>query len=98
ICPVEPNCKNLFSVSFFYPDKSRGNIPINNSAAGELDQTQLDQCRTELETAGPRAIALCLPEVPLEARSEFLRIETECGRFPNSSFCSKGVGTGGEMK
>jgi sugar/nucleoside kinase (ribokinase family) len=85
---VEPNCKTLFSVSFLYPDKSGGNITINNSAAGELDQSQLDQCRRELEAAGPRAIALSLPEVPLEARSEFLRIATECGSFRIASFAA----------
>lgn len=85
---MEPNCKTLFSMSFLYPDKSGGNITINNSAAGELDQAQLDQCRTELETAGPRAIALCLPEVPLEARSEFLRIATECRSFRIASFAA----------
>jgi sugar/nucleoside kinase (ribokinase family) len=94
---VEPNCKTLFSVSFLYPDKSGGNITINNSAAGELDQTQLDQCRTELETAGPRAIALCLPEVPLEARSEFLRIATECGSFRIASFAPKEMETVREL-
>jgi sugar/nucleoside kinase (ribokinase family) len=86
---VEPNCRTLFSVSFLYPDKSGGNITINNSAAGEFDQAQLDQCRTELESAGPRAIALCLPEVPLEARSEFLRIATECGNFRIASFAAR---------
>ena len=85
---VEPNCKTLFSVSFLYPDKSGGNITIKNSAAGELDQTQLEKCRRELEAAGPRAIALCLPEVPLEARIEFLRIATECGSFRIASFAT----------
>jgi sugar/nucleoside kinase (ribokinase family) len=85
---VESNYKTLFSVTFLYPDKSGGNITINNSAASELDQAQLDQCRGELETAGSRAIALCLPEVPLEARSEFLRIATECGSFRIASFAT----------
>src|SRR5580692_2133900 len=86
---VESNYKTLFSVTFLYPDKSGGNITINNSAASELDQAQLDQCRGELETAGSRAIALCLPEVPLEARSEFLRIATECGNFRIASFAAR---------
>jgi sugar/nucleoside kinase (ribokinase family) len=90
---VEPNCKTLFSLSFLYPDKSGGNITINNSAAGELDQSQLDQCRRELEAAGPRAIALSLPEVPLEARSEFLRIATECGSFRIASFAAGEIET-----
>lgn len=85
---VEPNRKTLFSVSFLYPDKSGGNITINNSAAGKLDHALLDRCRTELDAAGPHAIALCLPEVPLEARSEFLRIATECGSFRIASFAA----------
>jgi sugar/nucleoside kinase (ribokinase family) len=83
---VEPERKTLFSLSFLYPDKSGGNITISNSAAGELDGAQLDQCRTELAAAGSRAIALCLPEVPLGARNEFLRIATDCNSYRIASF------------
>ncbi len=83
---VEPERKTLFSLSFLYPDKSGGNITISNSAAAELGSAQLDRCRTELAAAGPRAVALCLPEVPLEARNEFLRIATGCRNYRIASF------------
>ncbi|MGC2605879.1 MAG: PfkB family carbohydrate kinase [Silvibacterium sp.] len=83
---VEPRYRTLFSVSFLYPDKSGGNITISNSAAGELDQAQLDHCQRELAAAGSRAIALCLPEVPLKARSEFLRIASDSGSYRVASF------------
>ena len=83
---VEPERKTLFSLSFLYPDKSSGNITISNSAAAELGSAQLDRCRTELAAARPRAVALCLPEVPLEARNEFLRIATGCRNYRIASF------------
>jgi sugar/nucleoside kinase (ribokinase family) len=89
---VEPEYRTLFSVSFLYPDKSGGNITIENSAASMLDHAHLESCRKELGAAGRRGIALCLPEVPLRARAEFLRIATDCGSYRVASF------TSGEMK
>jgi len=85
---VEPGRGTLFSVSFLYPDKSSCNVTISNSAAAELANAQLDACRAELAALRPRAIALCLPEVPLSARSRFLNIATECDSFRVASFAA----------
>jgi sugar/nucleoside kinase (ribokinase family) len=78
----------LFSVCFLYPDGAGGNITTSNSAASALDSRDVERCRSLLEAAGPRGIALCLPEVPLEARRDFLRMATEYGSYRVASFAS----------
>lgn len=83
---IEGECETLFSVSFLYPDKSGGNITVANSAANALTEEQIESCRPDLASAGERGIALCLPEVPLKARSKFLSIATECGNYRVASF------------
>lgn len=85
---VDPTFGTLFSVSFLYPDKSGGNITASNSAASRLSSSQLQECRTELAGAAEHGIALCLPEVPIAARQEFLRLATECGSYRVASFPS----------
>ena len=86
---MEAERSTLFSVAFFYPDKSGGNITASNSAACKLSSDQLAECRGVMQRAGSRGIALCLPEVPLDARAEFLRIATECGNYRIASFTSE---------
>jgi len=85
---ILPEYPTLFSVCFLYPDGSGGNITTSNSAASALDKAQIEACRPLLQAAGRRGIALCLPEVPLDARREFLRIATECGSYRVASFTS----------
>lgn len=83
---IEPEHKTLASVSFLYPDKSACNVTISNSAAAALDRGQIEACRCELGRAGQSGIALCLPEVPLQERSDFLQLATECGNYRVASF------------
>lgn len=85
---IDPERRTLFSISFLYPDKSGGNITASNSAAYALSSSQLSKCRSDLAIAAGHGIALCLPEVPIEARQEFLRIATECGSYRVASFTS----------
>jgi sugar/nucleoside kinase (ribokinase family) len=85
---IDRKCGTLFSVSFLYPDKSGGNITASNSAACGLSSSQLQECRTELASAAGHGIALCLPEVPIAARHEFLRLAAECGSYRVASFPS----------
>jgi sugar/nucleoside kinase (ribokinase family) len=85
---IEPECSTLFSVTLVYPDKSGGNITTSNSAAWALSSTQLSQCRHTLAMAGKHGMALCLPEVPIEVRQEFLQIATDCGSYRVASFAS----------
>lgn len=89
---IESDRPTLFSVAFFYPDKSGGNITASNSAACKLSSDQLAQCLEQMQRAGDRGIALCLPEVPLDARAEFLQIATECGNYRIGSFTAEEIG------
>jgi len=85
---IEPERNTLFSVTILYPDGSGGNITTSNSAACALSRSQLSKCRKDLAVAGAHGVALCLPEVPIDARQEFLRIATECGSYRVASFPS----------
>lgn len=78
----------LFSVCFQYPDGTGGNITTNNSAAAELCERDLDGIESVLNSAGPRTIALSLPEVSLEVRRQFLKRATRGGAFRAASFVS----------
>lgn len=78
----------LFSVSLLYPDQSACNITSSNSAASCLDAAQLDGCRRDLVRAGRFGVALCLPEVPLALRHEFLEMATAAGSYRVASFAS----------
>lgn len=78
----------LFSVCFTYPDSSGGNITSSNSAAAGLRLDDVLRGGELLRVAGPRGVALCLPEVPLEIRREFLELATDCDSFRVASFAS----------
>lgn len=95
---VEPECRTMFSAVFLYPDKSGGNITASNSAASKLSSDQLADCRHPLAKAGAGGIALCLPEVPLDKREEFLRMATECGSYRVASFTSEEMKSARELK
>ena len=83
-----PNARTMSSIVFLYPDKSGGNITASNSACSKLSSDQIAECRELLDGRGNRGIALCLPEVPLDKRAEFLRMATECGSYRVASFAS----------
>jgi sugar/nucleoside kinase (ribokinase family) len=95
---VEPELSTLFSVAFLYPDKSGGNITTSNSAACKLSSGQLAECRHQMAAVGARGIALCLPEVPMDARHEFLQIATKCGSYRVASFTSEEIKIAHELK
>ncbi len=76
----------LFSVSFLYPDGAGGNITANNSAASALNLNDIHQGERVMAASAQHCVALCLPEVPLEIRHEFLKLATRCGNFRAASF------------
>ena len=82
----DPALKTLFSVCFIYPDGSGGNITSSNSAARMLSLDDLRAATPYMKAAGPRAAALCVPEVPLELRRDFLELATHCGNYKVCSF------------
>ena len=76
----------LFSVSFLYPDGAGGNITASNSAASAIDLNDIRNGEELMAANARRCVALCLPEVPLEIRHEFLNLATRCGNFRAASF------------
>jgi sugar/nucleoside kinase (ribokinase family) len=82
--------KTLFSVTFLYPDGTGGNITANNSAAAALDLNDIRNGERVMERMGPRCVAICLPEVPIDIRQEFLKLATRSGNYRAASFtCSE---------
>lgn len=82
----DPLLKTLFSVCFIYPNGTGGNITSSNSAAQTLNAKDLRLASSYMKAAGPRALALCVPEVPLELRRQFLELATHCGNYRACSF------------
>jgi sugar/nucleoside kinase (ribokinase family) len=95
---AESGCRTMSSVVFLYPDKSGGNITASNSAASNLSSSQIAECRLLLTRAGSQGIALCLPEVPLDKRADFLRMATECGSYRVASFASAEIKCASDLK
>ena len=83
---THPVLKTPFSVCFMYPDGSGGNITSSNSAAGALSVDDLGAASPYMKAAGARGVALCVPEVPLELRRNFLEIASVCGNYRVCSF------------
>jgi sugar/nucleoside kinase (ribokinase family) len=81
----------LFSVCFQYPDGKGGNITTSNSAAAALTANDLDGANAILASRGKRRVALAAPEVPLDARRQFLALATDAGAFRAASFVSAEV-------
>jgi sugar/nucleoside kinase (ribokinase family) len=88
----------LFSVSFLYPDGAGGNITASNSAASALDLNDICKGEEVMAANAQRCVALCLPEVPLEIRHEFLKLATRCGNFRAASFALSEIPAAIELK
>jgi sugar/nucleoside kinase (ribokinase family) len=76
----------LYSVAFVYPDGDGGNLTTVDSASSRVDQREIRACEPELRRIPGPGIAVALPEVPLTARIELLRMATELGHFRIASF------------
>jgi len=87
----------LSSVSFLYPDGAGGNITANNSAASALDLNDIRAAGELMANNAQRCVALCLPEVPLEIRHEFLTLATRCGNFRAASFALSEIQRANEL-
>jgi ribokinase len=91
-----PGSPTLFSVCFQYPDGCGGNITTNNSAASLLSEKNVDDIKDLLSARGSEAIALAVPEVPLEIRRYFLEAASRSGAFVAASFAAAEVGAARE--
>jgi sugar/nucleoside kinase (ribokinase family) len=88
---VDSTRRTLFSVCFVYPDGAGGNITTSNSAAAVISSADVQSAARLLEDNGHTGIALCLPEVPMQVRSDFLRRAASAGSYRAASFASADV-------
>lgn len=76
----------LLSACFLYPDGSGGNITSSNSACALVDPPLVDMIEPELQCFSNHGVVLAVPEVPLSARLELLRLGNEHGFYKVASF------------
>jgi ribokinase len=69
----------LFSVCFLYPDGDGGNLTTSRSASSDVSPADVQRARPVLERYRDRGVAIALPEVPLTARADLLRLGREYG-------------------
>ena len=74
-----PGEATLYSVAFFYPNGDGGNLTTADSASSMVDPADIRAVEPELRRIGGPGIAVALPEVPVAARVELLRMATELG-------------------
>jgi len=82
------NEQTLFSVCFTYPDKSGGNITTNDSACSRVTPATIRQAIPIAKKYGMRTIVMAVPEVPLKARMELIKIGSKYKCFRTASFTS----------
>jgi sugar/nucleoside kinase (ribokinase family) len=84
-------CQDLnttFSYSFLYPNGEGGNLTVDNAASSRVDPATIRRIKPEFALYREKCIALAVPEVPIEARSEFLNLASFYQCFRVTSFLS----------
>jgi ribokinase len=66
-------------VCFIYPDGSGGNLTVDDSACARVSPADIRAAEADFVEFAHRGIALSVPEVPLAARREILRLGTRHG-------------------
>ena len=83
---IAAGAPTLFSFCLVYPDGSGGNLTTTDGAASRLDADGVAAGGHLLRAHGRRAIAIALPEVPLAARRELIRLATATRAMRIASF------------
>lgn len=91
-CEEDLNNSTLFSFCFIYPDNSGGNMTTDNSASSSVDAAFIQKASPLFSKYQSEGIALAVPEVPLAAREQLLKLATENNFLRVASF------TSGEME
>lgn len=88
---TDPGHPTLFSFCFVYPDKSGGNLTIDNSACSLVSAEDIAGAEGDLANYAEDALVVALPEVSLEARFKLIEL---AGKYA----CTRvGSFTSGEM-
>jgi sugar/nucleoside kinase (ribokinase family) len=81
----------LYSVAFVYPNGDGGNLTTADSASSLVDAADIRAAEAELRSARGAGMAVALPEVPVAARVELLRMATDLGYVRIASLVSDEV-------
>jgi len=80
--------QTLYSICLVYPDGSGGNLTVDDSACARVDPTFIREAEADFDRFAGQGIALAMPEVPLAARTELLRLGTQYRFLRAASFTS----------
>jgi ribokinase len=86
-----PNAQTLFSLCFYYPDNSGGNLTTDNSASSQVDAVFVEKVEPEIIKLGPDGLIMSAPEVPLGARYKLLEMGRRNRLFCTASFTSEEI-------
>lgn len=90
---TDPDRNTLYSVSFSYPNGDGGNLTTSQSASDNVTPKDIRATEAELSRSFGRGIVLALPEVPLNAQVELLRMGGEQGSLRVAAFLSSQAAT-----
>ncbi|MBL0745307.1 carbohydrate kinase family protein [Chryseolinea lacunae] len=79
----------LFSLCFYYPDGSGGNLTTDNSASAQVTAEDIARASSEINALGSRGIVMAAPEVPLAARAKLLMLGKAAGACCAASFTAE---------
>ena len=83
-----PGEQTLDCICLLYPDGSGGNLTVTDSASGRVTPEDIQKAEAWLAKHAARGIALAVPEVPLAARQELLKLGGQHGFLRAASFSS----------
>ena len=81
----------LYCVCFVYPDGTGGNLTVDDSASSKVDPPFVRRAEKDLAACAGEGIALAVPEVPVKARAELLKLATEHRLLRAASFTSEEI-------
>ncbi len=87
----DPERPTLYAICLLYPDGSGGNLTVDDSASAHVTPEMVRAAEADLAASAAAGIALAVPEVPLAARGELLKLATQHGLFRAASFTSEEV-------
>ena len=88
---IIPGDNTLYSICFIYPDGSGGNLTVDDLACAKVDPNFIREAECEFATYAGEGIALAVPEVPLNARLELLKLGEQYNFLKAASFTSEEI-------
>ena len=86
---VSQDAPTLFSFCYIYPDGAGGNMTTNDSACSQVSPAVVRLADSAMAAYAGRGIALAVPEAPLGAREELLRLASAHRFFRAAAFTSR---------